>query len=367
MVGPQPSKLLTRVRIPAGACLKKMEEHTELKKNWHDKHYKLLLVIPATILILSLLFLFNFYVNTGDWINRDISLKGGTSVTVYTETNIQELESFLEERFEDFSIREISDLRTREQEAVVIEVSAETEEVKSALEQYYDFELTEKNSSIEFTGASLSENFYKQLILAILFAFTFMAIVVFFIFGKGKWLKTLLIALAFLTPFLFFVTGTLTMNSALLLSLSVLLFSLLVYIRYSIPSFAVVLSAFADIAMTLALVNLLGIKLSSAGIVAFLMLIGYSVDSDILLTTKILKRRDEALNTRIVSAFKTGITMTLTSLAAVLISLFIVMSLSNVLTQIFTILAIGLGFDLINTWLSNLSILKWYAHKRGIE
>jgi preprotein translocase subunit SecF len=119
--------------------------------------------------------------------------------------------------------------------------------------------------------------------------------------------------------------------------------------------------------MTLALVNMLGMKLSAAGIVAFLMIIGYSVDSDILLTTKILKRKENVLNERIYSAFKTGMTMTLTSIAAVLVSLIVVATLSKTLSQIFTILSIGLGFDLINTWISNLGIMKWYVKTKGIE
>ena len=56
----------------------------------------------------------------------------------------------------------------------------------------------------------------------------------------------------------------------------------------------------------------------------------------------------------------TGITMTLTSIIAISVALFIVQSVSNVLTQIFTILIIGLAFDIINTWITNVSILKWH-------
>ncbi len=104
--------------------------------------------------------------------------------------------------------------------------------------------------------------------------------------------------------------------------------------------------------------------MSTAGIIAFLMLIGYSVDTDILLTTRLLKRYEGTLNNRIFSAFKTGITMTLTSLFAIAAALIIVRSFSVVLTQIFTILVIGLSFDLINTWVTNLSILKWYVKRK---
>jgi len=114
--------------------------------------------------------------------------------------------------------------------------------------------------------------------------------------------------------------------------------------------------------MTLTLTNILGIEMSSAGLVAFLMLIGYSVDTDILLTNRVLKRYGD-LNDKFYKAFKTGITMTLTSLLALVFALFIVSSFSIVLTQIFTVLVIGLGFDILNTWITNASILKWYVKK----
>jgi len=222
----------------------------------------------------------------------------------------------LSEKLEEIDAREIYDIVSRKQKAVLITTKSESDLTKSVLEEYLGYELTEENSSIEFTGSTLSQGFYKQLIISIIFAFILMAIVVFIIF------------------------------------------------RTLIPSSAVVISAFADIFMTLVVVNLLGIKVSSAGIIAFLMLIGYSVDTDILLTNRVLKRKDDSLNERIYGAFKTGITMTLTSLLAVIFALFVVKDFSVVLTQIFTILSIGLTFDIFNTWITNVSILKWYVHSK---
>jgi preprotein translocase subunit SecF len=35
--------------------------------------------------------------------------------------------------------------------------------------------------------------------------------------------------------------------------------------------------------------------------------------------------------------------------------------------QIFLILSIGLCADLINTWLTNASIIKWYCQRKGIQ
>ena len=281
-------------------------------EKFHDKNYKLLLLIPLSLLIFSLVYMGVFYSQNQDFIYKDISLTGGTSVTINEKINVNDLKQALADKLENINTREISDLITREQIATIIETKTDGDKTKQILEDYLGYELNEENSSFEFTGSTLSESFYQQLLIAILFAFAFMAIVVFIIF------------------------------------------------RNFVPSIAVIISAFADILMTLVLVNLLGIQMSSAGIIAFLMLIGYSVDTDILLTTKVLKR-DGPLNERILKAFRTGTTMTLTSLLAITFALIIVSSFSIILTQIFTILVIGLVFDLLNTWITNVSILKWYT------
>jgi preprotein translocase subunit SecF len=289
----------------------------ENTKNWHDKYYKILFLIPISILLLSLIFIGIFYSKNNDFIYKDISLTGGTSITIYEKIEIMDLEIFLEDKLRDIHIREIYDLVTKEQKAVIIETKTEGEETKEILEEYLGHELNSENSSFEFTGSTLSESFYNQLLIAIFFAFIFMMLVIFIIF------------------------------------------------RTFVPSFAVIFSAFADIVMTLAVVNFFGIKMSAAGIVAFLMLIGYSVDTDILLTTRLLKRKEGSLNQRIFGAFQTGMTMTLTSLLAIIFALVVVKSFSIILTQIFTVLAIGLGFDIMNTWITNVSILKWHIERKN--
>lgn len=294
-------------------------ENSEIKstKNIYDKCYKIIILIPLILFIISIIYIYTFYQQNGDFINKDISLTGGTSITVNSAVDLTELKQFLSTKFSDFNVREVSDLTTGEQLAFIVEVPEEQAVVKSALENYLGFELTEENSSIEFTGSSLSGSFYSQLKFAILISFILMSIVVLIIF------------------------------------------------RTFVPSLIVVYCAFVDIVMTLAVVDLVGMKISSAGIVAFLMLIGYSVDSDILLTTRVLRRKENAnLNSIIYGAFKTGITMTLTSLVAVLVCLFITRNLSGILSQIFTILSIGLSFDIFNTWITNASIIKWYAESK---
>ena len=292
---------------------------TESFANWYNKNYKLLLIIPAVLLISSLAILGYSFIQTGDFLEKDITLTGGTSITIITENqelNIDDIRNFLSKRTSNFYVREITDIRSGAQKAVIIESPDQADDLKLIIEEFLNYNLTDENSSIESTGSSLSKSFYNQLKLAIVISFILMSIVVFFIF------------------------------------------------RSFVPSFAVILSAFADIIMTLAIVYLLGMKLSTAGITAILMLIGYSVDTDIMLTTRLLKREGE-INKNIYSAFKTGITMTLTTFTAIAVALFITQSFSNVLEQIFSILLIGLIFDIFNTWVTNASLLKWYLERKN--
>lgn len=59
--------------------------------------------------------------------------------------------------------------------------------------------------------------------------------------------------------------------------------------------------------------------------------------------------------------------MTLTAIASVGVSLLIIKNLSGTLHQIFTIVLIGLFFDIVNTWITNASLLKWYMEAKKIE
>jgi preprotein translocase subunit SecF len=142
--------------------------------------------------------------------------------------------------------------------------------------------------------------------------------------------------------------------------------SVMVFIlfRTAIPSLAVVLSAFGDIVVPVAVMNLVGIQLSLGTVAALLMLIGYSVDSDILLNNHVL-RRSGGFYESAYRAMRTGVTMTLTSMSAAIV-MAIVASVFGIglLAAIGTVLAIGLGVDLVNTYLLNLSLLRWY---RGLD
>lgn len=287
-------------------------------KDWYNKYYKILALIPIIVFLISLAYIGSFYAANNDFIKKDVTLTGGLSMTIGTEkeVNTDELESFLNDKFpkSDIFIRKLTELGSDKQTGIIIEASELKEsELKPVLENKLEIKLNEDNYSVEETSGSLGESFYKQMIGAIIISFIFMAIVIFVIF------------------------------------------------RNIIPSLAVISAALFDIIITLAFVDLLGIRVSTAGISAFLLLIGYSVDDNILLNTKLLKRKEGSVNARLLGATKTGLTMTLTTIAALIVGY--IFSSSFILEQIFMIMTVGLIVDIASTYLTNAGIIKWYCEK----
>ncbi|MFP4591307.1 MAG: protein translocase subunit SecF [Halobacteriales archaeon] len=136
--------------------------------------------------------------------------------------------------------------------------------------------------------------------------------------------------------------------------------------RTFIPSIAIIVSAFSDIMIPLAAMNLLGISLSLGTVAALLMLIGYSVDSDILLNNHILRRGGEFYESTY-RAMQTGVTMTVTSMSAMFVMFVVAFVFGiEILSNIGLILFIGLAADLLNTYSLNLSLLRWYSF-RGVS
>lgn len=133
--------------------------------------------------------------------------------------------------------------------------------------------------------------------------------------------------------------------------------------RTVVPSAAVVLSALTDIAVPAALMNLLGIKLSLGTVAALLMLIGYSVDSDILLANHVL-RRSGSFYESVDRAMQTGVTMTVTSISAMTVMALVSWLFGiELLTAIGTVLVLGLVTDLTTTYMMNVSLLRWYVYE----
>jgi preprotein translocase subunit SecF len=277
--------------------------------------YRLMLIVPFILLVISIGAIANQYVQTGEIFKRSIELKGGTVINLNSgnKLDITAIENVLKQNHDEFSVRET---RSFEGYSVSINMGSDvnSDDVLSSLKSAG---IDTSGSSVEQIGPSLGESFWVQAQLGMILAFVFMGIIVFVIFRK-------------------FVTSS-----------------------------AVILSAVFDITMTLGFMQILGIELSMAGFAAILMLIGYSVDTDIMLTSRLMRdeKSDENLNEKIIHALKTGLAMTFTTIGA--LTVLIKLPISPVLTGIASILLIGLVFDIVNTWLMNSTVLKIYLERKG--
>lgn len=289
----------------------------------YDKRYKQLLLISFSVLFIALaLILYNFFA-TGEFFSKDVSLKGGVTITVpFKEKQIdtKSLQNSLKDRFpkNDVVVRSLENFG--QQEGFIVEADIEgnnKEEMNkliSSIEDSLNIDLKKINYGIEVIGSSLGESFFRESLKILIVAFVFMGLVV------------------------------------------------LIYFRTFVPSFAIMLAAFSDMAVALAVVNLMGIKIGTAGIAGFLMLIGYSIDTDILLTVRVLKRKEGTIMDRIISSIKTGMTETLTAIAAVTVAMLVTQS--EVIKQIMLILLIGLIADILFTWIQNVGLLRLYLERK---
>lgn len=284
-------------------------------KRFYEAKWKTLLIITLLLIPIALGILLVSKVTTGEFFQKGVSLKGGETYTfpVDRDYDLEQLRSSLiSSTGTDISVRGVSEFGRLT--AIIVEASDIDEDSLISSIKSEGIKVVEGTYSKESIGSSLGQSFFRQLIIAVIIAFVFMAIVVFLTFRK------------------------------------------------LLPTGFIILAVASTIIEALAVVSILGIRVSTAGVAAFLMLIGYAVDSNILLTSRAIKRKEGALTDRINSALRTGLTMTLTAFVTVTVAYFF--SDSDVIKQIMLILALGLIFDLINTWVQNVAIIRWDAHRR---
>jgi preprotein translocase subunit SecF len=278
--------------------------------NYNIEKYspKQLVIIPLALLAVSLVLLALNMVATGMPVTPGIDFSGGTAVTIFTADTREQIQA-------TFAGYPLIDISEGVNDGKFLKFGAMDDPKFQSLTTliYQKF----PDAKVDQIGETFGKTLQSQAVLAMIFSFIGMSIVIFISF------------------------------------------------RTFVPAVAVVLSAFADMVMTAAMMNVVGIPLSLGTVAALLMLIGYSVDSDILLTNRVLKRQGK-LNDKLSGAFHTGIIMTSTTLAAAA-AMFVVSWVGSVqiLMEISAVLLIGLIFDIMNTWLTNVGILKWYVLKGG--
>jgi preprotein translocase subunit SecF len=137
------------------------------------------------------------------------------------------------------------------------------------------------------------------------------------------------------------------------------------FFREFFPTLSIVLAAIIDILTALAGMSLLGIPLSLITLPALLMLIGYAVDTEILMSTRLFKKHGGSDEERAWESFKTGITMTATTLGTLAVMLvFSYYSQITVIFEISAVLFFGLVGDVITSWLLNGPMLLWHAKRK---
>ena len=124
----------------------------------------------------------------------------------------------------------------------------------------------------------------------------------------------------------------------------------------------ILLAVGLDMLGVLGCMALFGVELSLASVAGLLMLIGYAVDTNILLTTRVLKRVGGEPREKVVDAMHTGLMMS----GSTLIPLFALNLLTTApqLYQLTAVLIFGIIIDIFNTWFLNSAIIIRHAERQ---
>ncbi len=135
------------------------------------------------------------------------------------------------------------------------------------------------------------------------------------------------------------------------------------FFRTLVPSIAVITGAFCDLIIALGAMSLFGIPLTLPSFAALLMLVGYSLDTDVLLTMRMMKRRGNPRDNAF-DAMKTGMTMSMTAIVAFFV-LFVVSMITHVSTyyEISAVALAGLVGDIFATWCLNAVMMIYYKER----
>ncbi|MBV0925254.1 protein translocase subunit SecF [Halomicroarcula limicola] len=265
-----------------------------------------LVAIPLAVLALALAVIAGWWVLTGAPVTMGIDFTGGSEITVQTSLSQEEIRASFDEPV--VSVQGVAG----ENEQYI--VTFESSEMGAIRQTAID------NGQMELRGSGSVSPVFG---------------------GQNQQMAVIGMAIAFV-------------------GMSLLAFA---FFRTFVPSIAIVISAFSDIVIPVAVMNLVGIKLSLGTVAALLMLIGYSVDSDILLNNHVL-RRSGGFYESTYRAMRTGVTMTLTSIAAMAV-MAVAATLFGIelMASIGLVLVLGLSADLMNTYMLNVTLLRWYKYE----
>lgn len=275
---------------------------------------KHLVFIPVLIFLFSLLVLLNNYRTTDDFIAKDVDLKGGTLITIESSEPI-DVKLLEKQLLEKHGSVIISSLRTLTGYGVGIETFADANTTQ-VINDIKESGVTVASFSVESIGPVLGELFWKQVVYVLIVGFVLMSLVIFIVY------------------------------------------------RVPLVSFSIIFAILANIIATLAITSILGIKIGFASFAGLLMLIAYSVDTNIVLTSNVLKGGGD-FNLTYKKALRTGLTLTGAITATMVVVL--LLSTSKLMTNIAGVLVIGFLMDIPNTWILNSFLIEWYITKYRVR
>ena len=288
----------------------KLEEKYSTIYNEHQKYF----LVPLLLLVLAVGALGASFAQNGEFIKKGTDFSGGTEAQFQINGSFSTSE--IEQAFSAAGKPGVNAVtqQTSEGENLIVEIpppdlnQSEAEQILA--DAGYQAEVLQFNS----ISASVSSQFFLQAQIAFVLAFTVMSLVIFIAFKDIT------------------------------------------------PSMAVIFAAAGDILIAAAGMSILGIPLTLGSLAALLMLIGYSVDTDIVLSSRSLRRDRGSLRSRMWESLKTGVTMSSGGIAGftlLYIVSYIIVGPSE-LSNIAAVMVIGLLADMPLTWLGNTAILKSY-------
>ena len=277
----------------------------------HEKYF----FIPLMLILLGIGALtYNFAVND-EFLDKGTDFAGGTEITFELDGEFEASE--VETVFADAGRPSTTALSqdTGERTLLIVQIPPPDMTQDEALQIMSDAGYNAEIEGFNSISASVSGQFFKQAQIAFTLAFTIMSVVIFFAFKNFT------------------------------------------------PSIAVIFAAAGDIIIAAAGMSLLGIPLTLGSLAALLMLIGYSVDTDIVLSTRVLNMNRGSVKSRMWGSLKTGVTMSSGGIAGFILLYTVSMYYvgPSALSNIAAVMVIGLIADIPLTWLGNTTILKKYV------
>jgi preprotein translocase subunit SecF len=287
-------------------------------EKYYDKMYQdydRYFLIPVLLIVFSIAVLGVNYFTTGEVLTKGLDFTGGTEAQYGINGSFETQQ--ISQVFADAGRPDVQVVRqeTESGTSVLVRVPPPQISEEEALQIMQDAGYDVEVQSLRSLSSSVSDEFFTQAMLAFVMAFTIMSLVIFYAFKD-------------LTP-----------------------------------SLAVIFAAAGDILFAMGAMVIFGIPLTLGSLAALLMLIGYSVDTDIVLSTRVLKQKRNSLKQRIWSSIKTGMTMSSGGIAGFTLLYFVSTAIvgPSELSNIAAVMVLGLLADMPLTYFGNALILKKYV------